>query len=278
MIPFIGIQARYYYTCCRDGKYRENTKPRQTSKKRPLQKDSRKMDDTCISKMYVDEYLDGHVEVKYIPAHTGHELGSCEIKQLPLPESTKGAVAVKLSLGIPPARILDGKLSLDGTVQPTNPSIFPILYMDIDIREMVGNRQNRDNFDQCVSRKHFLTKRDINNVRVKVNDALIKRHENDATSVTMMVAELKEEPFNPILIFKPQGIQDPAYPTLQMESFVLVLQTKFQMELFRKHASTILCIDSTHGTNQYRFKLITCIVPDDHGKGEDHVSALKKYC
>ena len=27
------------------------------------------------------------------------------------------------------------------------------------------------------------------------------------------------------------------------------------------------CVDSTHGTNQYRFKLITIIVPDEYGKG-----------
>ena len=58
--------------------------------------------------MYVDEFVDGHVEVTHIPAHTGHELGPSEIKHLPLPHSTKEAVAGKLSLGIPPTRILHG--------------------------------------------------------------------------------------------------------------------------------------------------------------------------
>ena len=29
------------------------------------------------------------------------------------------------------------------------------------------------------------------------------------------------------------------------------------------HALIVL----THGTNQYRYKLISCVVPDDHGKG-----------
>lgn len=28
--------------------------------------------------MYVDEYRDGHVEVSYITAHSGHDLGTCE--------------------------------------------------------------------------------------------------------------------------------------------------------------------------------------------------------
>ena len=80
--------------------------------------------------------------------------------------------------------------------------------------------------------------------------------------------ELRGEPYNPVLIYKPQGTKDPHYPMVSDETFILALQTKFQMELYEKHASTILCIDSTHGTNQYRFKLITCIVPDDHGKGK----------
>ena len=136
-----------------------------------------------------------------------------------------------------------------------------------DVRETVGDRDKRDSFDQAVSRRHFLTKNNINNIRVKVNDGMIKRHKDDSMSVTMVVTELKEEPFNPILVFKPQGSQDPGFPTLSAETFILAIQTQFQMELYRQYASTILCINSTHGTNQYRFKLITCIVQDDHGKG-----------
>ena len=58
--------------------------------------------------MYVDEFADGHMEVTHISADTGHELGPNEIKQLPLPRSTKEAVVGKLSLRIPPTRICDG--------------------------------------------------------------------------------------------------------------------------------------------------------------------------
>jgi hypothetical protein len=101
---------------------------------------------------------------------------------------------------------------------------------------------------------------------VKVDDRIIKRHDDDATSVTMMVAELQQELFNPVVIFKPQDSKDDSHPALQTDSFVLVIQTQFQMELYQKYASTILCIDSTHGTNQYRFKLISIVVPDEYGK------------
>lgn len=133
------------------------------------------------------------------------------------------------------------------------------------MRETVGDRSKRQEFDQCVSRKHFITKSDIRNIRVKVDDRIVKRHDDDAT---MMVAELEQEPFNPIVIFKPQGSMDDSHPALRTDSFVLVIQTQFQMEVYQKYASTILCIDSTHGTNQYRFKLISVVVPDEYGKGK----------
>lgn len=58
--------------------------------------------------MYTDQYEDGHIYVKYISAHTGHDLGPQEFKYLPLPKSTKEQVAMKISAGIPPCRILEG--------------------------------------------------------------------------------------------------------------------------------------------------------------------------
>ena len=81
------------------------------------------------------------------------------------------------------------------------------------MRETVGDRSKRKEFDQCVS-KHFITKSDIRNIRVKVDDRIVKRHDDDATSVTMMVAELQQEPFNLIVIFKPQGSKDDSHPAL----------------------------------------------------------------
>ena len=100
------------------------------------------------------------------------------------------------------------------------------------MRETVGDRSKRQEFDQSVSRKHFISKSDIRNIRVKVDDRIVKRHDDDATSVTMMVAELQQEPYNPIVMFKPQGSKDDLHTALQADSFVLVFQTQFQMELY----------------------------------------------
>ena len=79
-----------------------------TSQKRLHQKESRKINGTCISRMYVDELKSGWITVQYVSAHTGHELGLQELKYLQLPESTEEEVSMKIDLGIPPERILQG--------------------------------------------------------------------------------------------------------------------------------------------------------------------------
>ena len=93
------------------------------------------------------------------------------------------------------------------------------------------------------------------------------KHSDDATSVQMMVHELRNEEYNPVLIHKPQHVQAPEYPSLPEDAFVLALQTQWQKGIYDRFSDTVLCMDSTHGTNPYNFKLITCIVPDDFGKG-----------
>ena len=49
---------------------------------------------------------------------------------------------------------------------------------------------------------------------------------------------------------------------------MLVIQTEHQKELFEKFSSGLVCVDSTHNTNQYNYKLIM-MIRDDHGQGKD---------
>ena len=136
-----------------------------------------------------------------------------------------------------------------------------------DIRSNVGHRQNRHSFGKDVKRSHLITTQDIANIKRKVIDHTIMRHEDDALSVKMIVNECREEAFDPILLYKPQHSSIPYYATLPIDAFVLAIQTKWQKELYEEYSQSILCLDSTHGTNAYQFKVITCIVPDDFGKG-----------
>lgn len=136
-----------------------------------------------------------------------------------------------------------------------------------DIREDIGKRQHRHAFAEEAGRRHFVTRRDVLNLSRKVNHFSKIRHENDAQSVDQMVRELRAEDVDPVLCYKRQGVEDPAYPKLPTEAFVLALQTNFQRELFDNFASTIVCLDSTHKTNCHSFKLITVLVPDEYGEG-----------
>ena len=63
---------------------------------------------------------------------------------------------------------------------------------------------------------------------------------------------------------------DPEFPKLAKDTFLLVIMTSFQASVFETFCSKITCLDSTHKTNQYRFKLLTVIVADEYRNGRSH--------
>ena len=104
------IDKKFYYACCRDGAARESVTSRSSGKKRE-RRESRKINAVCISRMYVTLHSNELVRVKYISSHTNHDLSLAQAKFLPLPKDTKDSIAIKLNLGIPIDRILDGMLT-----------------------------------------------------------------------------------------------------------------------------------------------------------------------
>ena len=58
----------------------------------------------------------------------------------------------------------------------------------------------------------------------------------------MMVYELQNEPYDPVLAYKPQDVKTPQYPSLPEDSFVLAIQTEWQKVLYEQFSSTILCV------------------------------------
>jgi hypothetical protein len=59
-----------------------------------------------------------------------------------------------------------------------------------------------------------------------------------------------------LTLLKQQGIDDDL-KVLQRDDFLLVIMTKQQLHMYEKFGGRILCMDSTHSTNSYSFKLIT---------------------
>ena len=68
-----------------------------------------------------------------------------------------------------------------------------ILYIFPDIREDIGSRSRRTTFTEEVQRKHFITRRDLLNMKRKVCHLTATRHEDDAISVDYLIQELRQE-------------------------------------------------------------------------------------
>ena len=96
------------YTCCRDGKAKQNSQPRKTAKSRKL-RGSRKLDDYCISRMTVmEDTCNGKVSVRYIRTHTNHNPGIEETKHVLLPQTVRQEVQEKYGQNVQLDAILDG--------------------------------------------------------------------------------------------------------------------------------------------------------------------------
>ncbi len=124
------------------------------------------------------------------------------------------------------------------------------------IRADLGSRAQRMTFDEHATRRYFMTRQDCRNIGRKVKDFNTHRHNDDAISVDRLVGELREESPTPILAYKAQGVASLEFP-LPDDTFFLVLMTDFQSKLFSDFSVKVVCLDSTHGTNQYKHKLVT---------------------
>ena len=116
------------------------------------------------------------------------------------------------------------------------------------------------------SRDHFVTRQDVRNIQKSCIDLSMFGHSNDTESVCSIVQQLQQESHNPVLLYKKFGQKCESVPDLPADSFLLAIQTRHQ-QLFQAFASKVVCMDSTHGTNHYDFKLITVMVADQFGQG-----------
>ena len=73
----------------------------------------------------------------------------------------KEEIAVKISLGIPPERIMEGNLWCGVERRCGLIDASKYMYNTTDIHQDVGHRSNREMFDQCASRKHLITKQHL---------------------------------------------------------------------------------------------------------------------
>lgn len=94
----------------------------------------------------------------------------------------------------------------------------------------------------------------------------MRLHCDDGQSVLQWVNELWKS--DEILAFKSSADPPPIGSGLESDTFVLVIQTQCQKEVFEKHGHSFAGIDATHNTTHYVYmSLFTVIVWDQWGHG-----------
>ncbi|GBN34017.1 hypothetical protein AVEN_26662-1 [Araneus ventricosus] len=235
-----------YFHCFRSGKYHNKGQGKRITQR------SEKIGNICTAeiKMYIRE--NGKITAKVCNTHYGH---GDSLSYMKLTEAEKKTIAHSLKMKIDIPVILE-KLRNDMLESPN------------------------------LARIHLTTRQDIKNIQRNFGLS-VERHRDDATSVRLMIEEMATlDGDNPVLGFKFQGSVPPEYENFLENDFIIVLQNPLQKEMLKKFGNNVVCLDSTHGTNAYNFKLITILIIDEFGEGfpaawcisnrEDY-TALKKF-
>ena len=99
-----------------------------------------------------------------------------------------------------------------------------------------------------------------------VEDIEIRLDDNDVISLRLWVLRLQEGGAKCIL--KDRKDTPPPESGLSPDSFVLCIQTKFQLDRFHALGTNFVSIDATHNTTQYAgLQLFTLLVRDLWGQG-----------
>ena len=238
-----------YFQCNRSGVFR----PKGEGLRRLKSQGSSKFNHQCTAAITLTvNHTTQSVTAVVCHTHYAHE---SRLGHIRLSEEDRLKIAGKLAQGVTFDKILD------------------------DIRSSVS-----DNF----KRIHLLQRKDINNIERALKLEGGQRHKDDATSVAAWVEEMRGNgEDNVVLYYKPQGASDDKTGLLR-EDFLIALQTPIQAEMLKKFGGKVVCVDATHGTNAYDFKLITLLVVDEYGEGfpvawcvtnkEDNIVALCSTC
>ena len=171
-----------------------------------------------------EDIITEKVTVTHCNHYIGHTLDICHFK---ISSETMMRIAAKLQMGISIDRILD------------------------DVHDEVTG---------LIKKEYLISRQDVHNIKSQLDLHSIEKHQNDLFSVSAWVAEMREMPYNPVIVFKNQGVnQDNECNSLGDEDFLLAIQTEFQRDRMHKYGDKVICMDDTHSTNVSDFSLITVL-------------------
>jgi hypothetical protein len=204
-----------YFHCNRAGTF----KPAGKGKRALKSQGTSKLGRPCCAFMKKTTYrAKGGIKVEYCVDHSH----STTIAHLKMSAHIRSNIAGKLASGADTKDVLN------------------------DIRGMAHQLEGRDS---------IITHKDIRNIKYQHNISSAMRHEDDSSSTSIWVSALKAQDYNPVVIFKQEGV----------EKFALGIQTEFQRDIMAEFGNELICIDSTDSTTQYDILVTTIVVADDYG-------------
>lgn len=191
---------------------------------------SNRLNSNCPSMMKVIE-KEHEIHIEFTETHVGHKNA---IGKLHISEDDKLKICAQLQQKIPISTILD------------------------NIRDT-----NSANYD----RRYLITRKDIHNIKQEFNindDGVLDS--NDAESVKKWVDSFDVDD-TPVVLFKQQGLLNPSFPELAEKDFLLIIMNEWQKKMLNMFGSDIICMDFTHGLNNYDFDMATLLVVDEKREG-----------
>ena len=139
-------------------------------------------------------------------------------------------------------------------------------------------RQARMNLNNQLTRRFLVNRSDLRNIATSFKISKPeRRHADDATSVEAFVRSFANCDECPIILYKRQGDSHidigPDQATMDgllSNDFLLGYMNSSQCEMLKKFGTkdlSVVCCDSTHGTNAYNFLLTTVMVLDSNREG-----------
>lgn len=145
-------------------------------------------------------------------------------------------------------------------------SLVKQMILKVPFTEILDQVRDSVQGSDQLERLHLLTRRDLYNIEKCFNlHSTVVRHQNDAVSVEAWVLEMESS--GCVLFYKAQGMESVDHKELNKEDFLLIIMNPGQEEVLKKYSSDCVCLDGTHGLNQYDFELHTLLVLDDVREG-----------
>ena len=131
------------------------------------------------------------------------------------------------------------------------------LYMEENINNLQSSQTRR-----C----EFVTHADVRRIEKMIEEETIRLASQDGASVLEWVEKLRER--GHFVALKSSSDLPPTDSGLEKDTFVMIIQTQYQWNCWRKHASRYAGVDATHNTTHYEnMSLFTLLVRDRWGHG-----------